>query len=193
MIVADEWSHDDVIKWKKKSALLAVCAGEFTGHRWTTLSKASDAELWCSLWSAPEQTVAWANNRRRWFETPSRSLWRHCNEKIDSDLVMTNFTILYLYGEVWTFICVFRDSTTSARKVSKMTEIGLFFVFAQSSSAYKGISAAARRNNNVVINKVWWLCLVPTSTTRFASEVGYRIAKIWHGYTRKIFFMNNDI
>ena len=27
-------------------------------------------------------------------------------------------------------------------------------------------------------NKIWWLCLVPTSTTRFASEVGYRIAKI---------------
>ena len=36
-------------------------------------------------------------------------------------------------------------------------------------------------------NKIWWLCLVPTPTTRFASEVGYRIAKIWHGYTRKIF------
>ena len=28
------------------------------------------------------------------------------------------------------------------------------------------------------MNKIWWLCLVPTSTTRFASEVGYRIAKI---------------
>ena len=27
-------------------------------------------------------------------------------------------------------------------------------------------------------NKVWWLCLVPTSTTRFASDVGYRMAKI---------------
>ena len=29
-----------------------------------------------------------------------------------------------------------------------------------------------------LINKIWWLCLVPTSTTRFASEVGYRMAKI---------------
>ena len=29
------------------------------------------------------------------------------------------------------------------------------------------------------INKTWWLCLVPTSTTRFASEVGYRMAKNW--------------
>ena len=27
------------------------------------------------------------------------------------------------------------------------------------------------------INKVWWQCLVPTSTTRFASDVGYRMAK----------------
>ena len=27
-------------------------------------------------------------------------------------------------------------------------------------------------------NKIWWLCIVPTSTTRFATEVGYRMAKI---------------
>ena len=27
-------------------------------------------------------------------------------------------------------------------------------------------------------NKVWWQCLVPTSTTRFASDVGYRMAKM---------------
>ena len=30
---------------------------EFTGHRWIALTKASDAELWCFLWSEPEQTV----------------------------------------------------------------------------------------------------------------------------------------
>ena len=28
--------------------------GEFTGRRWIPLTKASDAELWCFLWSAPE-------------------------------------------------------------------------------------------------------------------------------------------
>ena len=28
--------------------------GEFTGHRWIPLTKASDAELWCFLWSPPE-------------------------------------------------------------------------------------------------------------------------------------------
>ena len=31
--------------------------GEFTGHRWIPLTKASDAELWSFLWSASEQTV----------------------------------------------------------------------------------------------------------------------------------------
>ena len=31
--------------------------GEFTGHRWITHTKASDAVLWCFLWSAPEWTV----------------------------------------------------------------------------------------------------------------------------------------
>ena len=39
----------------------------------------------------------------------------------------------------------------------------------------------------LMVNKVWWLCLVPTSTTRFASDVGYRMAKIEYSYTRKIF------
>ena len=31
--------------------------GEFTGHHWIPLTKASDAELSCFLWSAPEQTA----------------------------------------------------------------------------------------------------------------------------------------
>ena len=29
--------------------------GESSGHRWIPLTKASDAELWCFIWSAPEQ------------------------------------------------------------------------------------------------------------------------------------------
>ena len=31
--------------------------GEFNAHRWIPRTKASDAELWCFLWSAPEPTV----------------------------------------------------------------------------------------------------------------------------------------
>ena len=36
--------------------------GEFTGHRWIPLTKASDVELWCFLWSAP-RINGWVNNR----------------------------------------------------------------------------------------------------------------------------------
>ena len=30
--------------------------GQFTGRRWIPRKKSSDAELWCFLWSVPEQT-----------------------------------------------------------------------------------------------------------------------------------------
>ena len=58
--------------------VIGLLCGEFTGHRWIPQTKANDAELWCFLWFALETTVEkqW---KRRWFETPSRSLWRHCN------------------------------------------------------------------------------------------------------------------
>ena len=52
--------------------------GEFTGHRWIPLTKASDAGLWCffdlclnNRWS--KQSWGW------WFETPLDPLKRHCN------------------------------------------------------------------------------------------------------------------
>ena len=53
-----------------------------TGHlwvpRWIPQTKASDAELWCFLWSAPDKRLSkqwWG----WWFETPSCPLWRQCN------------------------------------------------------------------------------------------------------------------
>ena len=52
--------------------------GESTGHRWIPLTKASDAELWCLLWSAWKKRLG-KQSRRRWFETISPSLWRHYN------------------------------------------------------------------------------------------------------------------
>ena len=36
--------------------------GEYTSHRdWIPLTEASDAQLWCFVWSVPEQTVETAN------------------------------------------------------------------------------------------------------------------------------------
>ena len=42
-------------------------------------------------------------------------------------------------------------------------------------------------------NKIWRLCLVPTSTTRFASDVGYRMATTWIGsYKDFLWTMTSD-
>ena len=46
-------------------------------------------------------------------------------------------------------------------------------------------------NNND--NKIWWLCLVPTSTTRFVSDLGYCMAKNVIELCKEIIHMNNDI
>ena len=54
-------THDDVIRWKHFPRHWPLC-GEFAGHRRIPLTKASDAELWCFLWSELEQTVE-VNNR----------------------------------------------------------------------------------------------------------------------------------
>ena len=53
--------HDDVIKWKHFPRYCPFVR-EFTGHRWIPLTKASDAELWCFLWSPP-WINGWVNNR----------------------------------------------------------------------------------------------------------------------------------
>ena len=61
-------SHDDFIKWKpfpRYWPFVCVCVcvcvwggggggGGVTSDRWIRLTKASDAEFWCFLWSVPE-------------------------------------------------------------------------------------------------------------------------------------------
>ena len=53
--------------------------GEFTGHRWIPLTKASDAEIWWVFYMHQNNRLS-TQSRHRWLETPSRSLWRLCNE-----------------------------------------------------------------------------------------------------------------
>ena len=49
--------------------------GEFTGPRWIPRTKASDAKLWCFLWSAHKRlSKLWWG---WWLKTPSCPLWRH--------------------------------------------------------------------------------------------------------------------
>ena len=54
--------------------------GEFPGHRWIPLTKVSDAELWCFIWSAPGSERLSKHSWYWCFEMQSRSLWRHCND-----------------------------------------------------------------------------------------------------------------
>ena len=64
--------------------------GEFTCHQWIPNTKASDTELWCFSQRPVTQSFHFFFDlclnqrlskewRPRWFEMPSRSLWRHCN------------------------------------------------------------------------------------------------------------------
>ena len=64
--------HDDVIEWKHFSRYWPFVQG-IHRSRWIPRTKASDAELWCLNKRFSKQT--WG----LWFETPSWSLWRHCN------------------------------------------------------------------------------------------------------------------
>ena len=47
------WWHHQM----KNFPFLGPLCGDFTGHRWIPLTKASDAERWCFLWFEPGQTV----------------------------------------------------------------------------------------------------------------------------------------
>ena len=69
--------HYDVIKWEHFPRYWPFVRGIHRSQVNSPL-KASDAELWCLLWSTlinqlSKQSWGW------WFETPSFSLWRHCN------------------------------------------------------------------------------------------------------------------
>ena len=70
------------------SALLALCAGnspitgEFPSQRPVALNFKVFFDLRLNKWLSKQ-------SRRRWFETPSRSLWRHCNVVLCCVVVMS--------------------------------------------------------------------------------------------------------
>ena len=65
--------------WRHKMETFYAFAGplwwESIGHRWITPTKASDTKLWCFF----NLSYGWQIIETRWFHTPSRSSWRHCN------------------------------------------------------------------------------------------------------------------
>ena len=65
------------------SALLAICAGKCTGPRWIPCTKASDAELWCFVWSTP-----WING------------WVHNREPGDLRRHRVHYDVIIMYSEI---------------------------------------------------------------------------------------------
>ena len=58
--------------------VIGLLCGEFTGHRWMSHTKASDAVLWCFFYLCLNKRLS----KHSWdwrFETPALSLWRYCN------------------------------------------------------------------------------------------------------------------
>ena len=65
--------HNDVIKWKH-----FPCYWPFVrGIRWTQRLVTRTFDVFFDLCLNKRLSK---QSRRRWFETPSRSLWRHCND-----------------------------------------------------------------------------------------------------------------
>ena len=82
--------HDDVIKWKYVPRHWLLCGefpddcGEFTGDWWIPLAQTVTRSFDVFFDLRLNKRLS-KQSRHRWFETPSRSLWRHCNVVPNSD------------------------------------------------------------------------------------------------------------
>ena len=94
-------SHDDVIKWQHFSRYWSFMRGN---RRWPldSLHNASDAELWCFLWSVLKQTI------EQTIETPPRLLLSHCNVLAINGLINVHIAMHVSNHEHLTIMCPLR-------------------------------------------------------------------------------------
>ena len=72
--------HEDIIQWNIFRATVPFC-GEFTGHRWIPSQRPVTRSFDCFFDLRRNKRLS-KQPRSWWFETLSRSLWRHCNESV---------------------------------------------------------------------------------------------------------------
>ena len=95
LIITSWWRH----QMETFSALLALCVGnspvpgEFPSQR--RLTRSFDVFFDLGL-NKPmgKQLLDW------WFDTPSRSLWRHCNDWHNGNTLQTSITPIERYGKL---------------------------------------------------------------------------------------------
>ena len=86
--------HTDVIKWKHFRVTGPLC-GEFTGEFPTQRPLTRSFDVFFDLRlnkRLSKQPWGW------WFETPSWSLWRHCNGIARCDFLQTGTTSVWIDG-----------------------------------------------------------------------------------------------
>ena len=122
--------HDDVTKWKNFPHYWPFVWG-IHRSRWIPRTKASDAELWCFFDLRLNKRLS-KQSRGWWFETLSRSLWRHCNEPCQPNrfqewvtrFYKPRFHILYIGIIIFQTLISYRHETWShIRRVFHHNEI----------------------------------------------------------------------
>ena len=142
-----------------------------------------------------------------WFETPSRPLWRHRNDllcnvnalrqgdpyyasvnllifdpsddltpshsRTNGDKALISEPLGTCLRNIWRNYNDFHTIKYIWYVVCEMVAI----LYQPQCVMYKFITGWAWNWIKQVTNKIWWLCLVLTSTTRIASNMGYRMAK----------------
>ena len=99
---------------------------EFTGHQWITLTKASDAELWCFLRMNKQWSKPW---RRRWLR-------RH---RVHYDVAVMRTT----------------SSANSDKKVGIMTSLGLqWTLFLSNTQRNKRVIITSKRRFDVIFTRL---------------------------------------
>ena len=95
--------HDDVIKWKQFFALLALCEGNppVTGGFPSQKPVTRSFDVFFDL--RPNKRLG-QQSRGRWFDTSSRSLWRHCNEEFQQSILRLGLCTVRRVKHLFTYV-----------------------------------------------------------------------------------------
>ena len=90
--------HDDVIKWKHFPHYW-LFVRESTGLHWSPVDFLTVTQYFDVFYLRLNKRLN-KQSRRRWFETPSISIWRRCNGNCVNNIL----TIGYLF-RMWSAVC----------------------------------------------------------------------------------------
>ena len=149
-------AHDDVIKWKHFFRVVGHLCGEFIGHRWIP---AQSPVTWnfdiffalCLNKPLGKQSWGW------WYETPPRSLWRHCNDMLHASDILQPLSLRVVWRQN-------EDNNAIKTKVLTVTDV-IYELSRLKTPAtdnkenhywYVIMGAVASQLNSTQLKKVYW-------------------------------------